>query len=88
LRNVQAFEFSEKSELENLFLDCVEECKKDTAKRAQNQQMYGADNWNAQLLHSQQPTVDNMSLATRVLLEQVCTNKESLVMVFQELFGP
>lgn len=31
---------------------------------------------------------DNLSLATRVLLEQVTTNKESLVNVFQELFGP
>jgi hypothetical protein len=50
--------------------------------------MYGADSWNTQVLNSQQPTVDNISLATRVLLEQVCTNKESLVMVFQELFGP
>lgn len=33
IKNTKAFDFSEKSEVENLFLDSIEECKKDVIKR-------------------------------------------------------
>jgi hypothetical protein len=33
LKNGKAIDISEKTELENLFLDCVDECKKDVLRK-------------------------------------------------------
>lgn len=32
LRTYQAFDFSEKAEIENLFLDCMDHCKRDNIR--------------------------------------------------------
>lgn len=33
IKNNNALDYSDKSEIENLFLDCIDECKKDILKR-------------------------------------------------------
>ena len=74
-RNKQAQNFTDKSELENLFLDCVDENKKDVIRTIIEKQA----NLDSELLPK--------DTGTRVLIEQVCTNKETLILVFEELFG-
>lgn len=75
LRNKQASNFTDKSELENLFLDCVDENKKDVIRQIVEKQT----NPDVNLLPK--------NTGTRVLIEQVCTSKETLILLFEELFG-
>jgi hypothetical protein len=74
-RNKQASKFTDKSELENLLLDCVDENKKDVIRQMIEKQA----NPDLNLLPK--------NTGTRVLIEQVCTNKETLILLFEELFG-
>lgn len=74
-RNKQAHNFTDKSELENLFLDCVDENKKDVIRTIIEKQA------------NRDPELMPKDTGTRVLIEQVCTNKETLILIFEELFG-
>ena len=75
IRNKQAEQHTEKSEYENLFLDCVDECKKEVLRQQIDVQS------------NQLNQLKKQGISGSMLLEQVCTNKEDLIVLFEELFG-
>ena len=80
MRNAQAGAFSDKSEIENLFLDCVEENRKEVLKLFTNS--YASK---SQGKSKTMNTYGNIS--TKILIDQVCTSKQSRTLIFEELFG-
>ncbi|CDW90797.1 UNKNOWN [Stylonychia lemnae] len=79
IKNYKAQDYSEKSEIENLFLDCVDECKRDLLKKkAMNA---------SQAKFSNNMIVESTSSDHQALMEQVILNKETLITVFEQVFG-
>ena len=76
LRNAQAGAFSDKSEIENLFLDCVDENRKEVLKLFTNSYANSA----TQGRSSAMQTYGNIS--TKILIDQVCTSKQSRTLIF------
>ncbi len=72
--NKQAAEFTECSEYENLLLDAVDACRKGVMKRQQEDPDY----------RTQQ--LKSMGVSGQMLMDAVCLNKETLVLLFQQLF--
>ena len=58
-----------------MFLDCVDENKKDVIRSIFEKQV------------NHDSSLQPKNTGTRVLIEQVCTNKETLILLFEELFG-
>ena len=75
LRNAQAGAFSDKSEIENLFLDCVDENRKEVLKLFTNSYANSATQ-----KASAMQTYGNIS--TKILIDQVCTSKQSRTLIF------
>lgn len=75
MRNVQASTFSDKIEIENLFLDCIDENRKEVLRhftqrhsedpRAAYNKKRGAAGANDQF----------KNISTKILVDQVCTSK-------------
>ena len=86
MRNVQASTFSDKSELENLFLDCIDENRKDVLKHFTNShsQNQGAE---SKRRGASGASTQFKNISTKILIDQVCTNKQSRTLIFQEIFG-
>lgn len=79
IKNYKAQDYSEKSEIENLFLDCVDECKRDLLKKkAMNA---------SQAKFSNNMIVESTSSDHQALMEQVILNKDTLITVFEQVFG-
>lgn len=74
LKNAHAVDFSEKTEVENLFLDCVDECKKEVLRKKT-------------LLHSSNHAEEVNSPTSQAFLEDIVLNKDSLIVAFEEMFG-
>lgn len=88
MRNQQASTFSDKSELENLFLDCVDENRKDVLRNFTNS--HAVQGGAARLLKMRSSGGDQQykNISTKILVDQVCTSKQSRTLIFQEIFGP
>jgi len=78
--NKQAAEFTECSECENLFLDAVDCCRKDVVKR-QIESLASS----YQLLHIS--SLKDKGLSGQMLMEAVCTKKDDLIFMFENIFG-
>ena len=78
--NKQAFNFTETSECENLFLDSVEVCRKDVVKR---QIEFASTHQNFNQINN----LKDMGLSGHMLMEGVCTKKDDLIFMFEQIFG-
>eukprot|EP00347_Sterkiella_histriomuscorum_P006538 403352386 len=81
IKNSQAQGYSDKAEVENLFLDCIDECKKDLIKKKT------MNNGQSQAKFQNNMIVEQTSYESQALIEQVTFNKEVLISVFEEIFG-
>lgn len=72
MKSAKANDFAEKSEIENLFLDSVEEWKKEILRRT-SMKYDGAETTNYDL--------------SQVMIEKLVSNKELLITFFEEMFG-
>ena len=76
IKNSMALDHSDKTEIENLFLDCVDECKKEVLRKktiASRSQLHAG--------------ITQSNESGQALIEQIVLNKESLLGVFEEMFG-
>ena len=73
-------EFTESSELENLFLDAVDVCRKDVVKRQ-------ADLFITKHQLDQISQLKDLGISGQMLMDSVCTKKESLIYLFESIFS-
>lgn len=79
-----AQESSERTDVENLFLDCVDECKKDLAKK----RMIGVSkNYPDSFFRADDDMPNTEQGAPEAVLEQAVTNKDVLISLFEMMFG-
>ena len=93
LRTFQAFDYAEKAEIENLFLDCIDQTKREHFKN-ENAKPGTVKNQN---LKSNQTgvqlsingTIQGVTLTYkgRALKQKMINDNQSLIQVFQEMFG-
>lgn len=88
MRNEQASTFSDKTELENLFLDCIDENRKDVLRHFTNGHSQGAVRGSGRLRGAAGSSEQFKNISTKILIDQVCTSKQSRTLIFQEMFGP
>ena len=101
MRNEQASTFSDKTELENLFLDCIDENRKDVLRHFTNSHTgssmipnsSGSRSSIGGRLRASAPGAGGASehfknISTKILIDQVCTSKQSRTLIFQEMFAP
>ena len=75
MRNVQASTFSDKTELEDLFLDCIDENRKDVLRHFTNNHSTGGY---SKPMRSRGPAGASeqfKNISTKILIDQVCTSK-------------
>ena len=78
--NKQASEFTECSEFENLLLDAVDACRKDVAKRH-------TDTFATKHQQMQMSQLKETGVSGQMLMDGVCTRKENLIYLFEQIFG-
>ena len=88
MRNEQASTFSDKTELENLFLDCIDENRKDVLRHFTNGHSQRAVRGSGRLRGAAGSSEQFKNISTKILIDQVCTSKQSRTLIFQEMFGP
>lgn len=76
VKSTRATDISEKSEIQNLFLDCIDESKKEIIRK-RNLSYYGASSQN----NSQ------CNISQRAIQEDLVMNRETLISVFEDMFG-
>ena len=75
--NKQAYQFTECSELENLFIDAVDVCRREVIKR---QSEYVGST-------QQISALKDMGLSGQMLMDGVCIRKDDLIFMFEQIFG-
>lgn len=89
MRNEQAATFSDKIEIENLFLDCIDENRKEVLRHFT--QRHSEDlSALAAAPKRRGPSGANdqfKNISSKILIDQVCTSKQSRTLIFQEIFG-
>lgn len=92
LRTFQAFDYAEKAEIENLFLDCVDQTKREHFKsenakpgivKEENQK----NQTGVQLSINGTIQAVNMNNKGRALKSKLINENQCLIQVFQEMFG-
>ncbi len=78
--NKQAESCTERSELENLLLDAVEECKRDVLRRR-------AEIATSKFQHFRTDHLKDGGVSGQMLLDAVCTSKDDLILLFEAVFG-
>lgn len=81
VKTTQAQEVSDRSEVENLFLECVDESKKEVVKRKQNDMIHSKFNFTMEIHNNESVSGEERTV------EQVVTNKDVLLGVFELMFG-
>ena len=83
VKKTHGWEFSGRSEVENLFLDCIEETKKVVVKRKEALRI-SKQFQSAPLMDD---TMSDGGIESQNMIEQVVSSKEALLGVFEMLFG-
>lgn len=97
LRTFQAFDYAEKADIENLFLDCVDLCKKEHFKaenttiglRGQRLNQTAKGKGAQGVNYSLNGTIKEVNLDSRGknLKGKMINDKNTLINIFQEMFG-
>lgn len=92
LRTFQAFDYAEKSEIENLFLDCIDHCKREHYKQDNQKTTIIQSNTNDKTegtVYSVNGTIKaiNLNPAGKGLKQRLLVDKDALISIFEEIFG-
>jgi hypothetical protein len=89
MRSVQSKGYSEKAEVENVFLEAVEEVKKDLSKHQSTR--LAVKSSSKGIMNTKEATMDRVGeyfeSPQKFLMEQVVDNKHALMEIFDEIFG-
>jgi hypothetical protein len=87
IRTVQAYDYAEKSEMENLFLDCIDHCKREHFKQESNN--LDVQTSEEGIIFSVNGIIKKVNLNSLAgeLKNILLLDKGGLICIFEEIFG-